>query len=133
MAQGLGDIVARITKITGVDGVVRKFTKATGIDCGCDKRKELLNKLFPLKRKRVECMTRSQYEIWTIFREGHTTETLSIPQQEVIVTLHAELFNHKKVRPCTCDPAKWREYISDINLIYGTYKSKGQRPKSKPE
>lgn len=133
MAQGLGDIVAYITRKTGVEGVVKRFTKATGIDCGCDKRKELLNELFPLKRKKIECMTRAQYDMWTAFREEQKGETLSVPQQEVVTLLHSELFKHKRIRPCSCNPKKWREYINDINLIYGTYKSKGQRPKAKPE
>lgn len=133
MADGLGDIVERITKATGVEGVVKKFTKATGIDCGCERRKKLLNELFPFKRKQVECMTRTQYEMWKVFRENQKGETLTIPQQEVVVTLHAELFKHKKKRPCSCNPKEWRKYVDDINLIYGTYKSKGQRPKTKPE
>jgi len=44
-SKGLGDTVEKITKITGVKKVVEMITD----DCGCDKRKEKLNKLFPYK------------------------------------------------------------------------------------
>ena len=42
--KGLGDTIETITKATGIKKVVEKISKATGKDCGCDKRKEYLNK-----------------------------------------------------------------------------------------
>jgi|TARA_R110002074_G_C12275247_1_gene642569 hypothetical protein len=45
--KGFGDTVEAITKATGIKKVVEKISKATGKDCGCDKRKEYLNKKFP--------------------------------------------------------------------------------------
>ena len=45
--KGLGDTFEAITKATGIKKVVVKISKATGKDCGCDKRKEYLNKKFP--------------------------------------------------------------------------------------
>ena len=42
-SKGLGDTVAKITKATGINKLV-KFV--AGEDCGCDERKEKLNKLF---------------------------------------------------------------------------------------
>ena len=45
--KGLGDTVEAITKATGIKKVVEKISKVTGKDCGCDKRKEYLNKKFP--------------------------------------------------------------------------------------
>ena len=46
-SKGLGDTIEKITKITGIKKVVDKVSKVTGKDCGCNKRKETLNKLFP--------------------------------------------------------------------------------------
>ena len=46
-SKGLGDTIEKITKATGIKKVVDKVSKATGKDCGCNKRKETLNKLFP--------------------------------------------------------------------------------------
>jgi len=40
---GFGDVVEKVTKVTGVKTVVEKISEATGVDCGCQKRKEQLN------------------------------------------------------------------------------------------
>ena len=44
--KGLGDTVERFTKATGIKNVVEKIAEFTGQDCGCKKRKNLLNKMF---------------------------------------------------------------------------------------
>lgn len=46
-SKGLGDTVAKITKATGIKKVVEKVSKTVGKDCGCAKRQETLNRLFP--------------------------------------------------------------------------------------
>lgn len=43
MAEGLGDTIEYITKVTGIQKVVPK-------NCGCQERKEKLNKLVPYKK-----------------------------------------------------------------------------------
>lgn len=45
--RGLGDIVDAMTTATGIKRVVEAVSKATGVPCGCQKRRELLNKLVP--------------------------------------------------------------------------------------
>jgi len=42
-ARGLGDIVYTVAQVTGVAAVV----KAVAPDCGCEKRREALNQIFP--------------------------------------------------------------------------------------
>ena len=44
--QGLGDLVEEVTKRTGIKSLVEKVT---GKDCGCDKRRDKLNKLVPFR------------------------------------------------------------------------------------
>mgnify|MGYP003109834655 FL=1 len=46
-SKGLGDTIEKITKATGIKKVVDTVSKVTGKDCGCDERKEKLNRLFP--------------------------------------------------------------------------------------
>lgn len=46
-SKGLGDTIEKITKATGIKKVVEKISKVTGKDCGCDQRKDNLNRLFP--------------------------------------------------------------------------------------
>ena len=50
-SRGLGDSIAKFTHATGLDTLVQKGAKAIGKkDCGCNKRKEKLNKMFPYKK-----------------------------------------------------------------------------------
>lgn len=47
-SKGLGDSIAKVTHATGIAKAVETVTQAVGIpDCGCKKRQEQLNKLFP--------------------------------------------------------------------------------------
>ena len=46
-SKGLGDTIEKITKATGIKKVVNAVNKVTGKDCGCNKRKQTLNKIFP--------------------------------------------------------------------------------------
>ena len=46
-SRGLGDSIEKITKATGIKKVVEAVSKVTGKDCGCGKRKDNLNRLFP--------------------------------------------------------------------------------------
>ncbi len=50
-SQGLGDSIAKVTHALGIDKLADKVAKALGEeDCGCDKRRELLNELIPYKK-----------------------------------------------------------------------------------
>jgi|TARA_R100000656_G_scaffold20197_1_gene18218 hypothetical protein len=47
--RGLGDRIENITKATGIKSVVDTISTATNVPCGCNKRKTILNKMFPSK------------------------------------------------------------------------------------
>ena len=49
-SKGLGDSIEKFTKATGIKKVVDKVSKVTGKDCGCNKRKIKLNRMFPYKK-----------------------------------------------------------------------------------
>jgi hypothetical protein len=46
-SKGLGDTIEKITTATGIKTVVEAVSKATGKECGCSKRKDALNRVFP--------------------------------------------------------------------------------------
>lgn len=51
-SEGIGDTVAKVLHFTGVDKVVDFVTDALEIeDCGCNKRREMLNSILPYKKK----------------------------------------------------------------------------------
>ncbi len=42
--MGLGDCVAKIAGVLGLDEAAKKYEQVTGENCGCKKRQEMLNK-----------------------------------------------------------------------------------------
>lgn len=42
--EGLGDLVAKVTEVTGIKAVVEAVTNG---DCGCESRQKKLNEMFP--------------------------------------------------------------------------------------
>ena len=50
-STGLGDTIEKFTKATGIKKVVDTVAKATGGDCGCNKKKDALNRAFPYDKK----------------------------------------------------------------------------------
>ncbi len=48
-SKGLGDTIEKITTATGIKKAVDTVSKVTKKPCGCQKRKEKLNKMFPYK------------------------------------------------------------------------------------
>jgi len=53
-SKGLGDSIEKFTKVTGIKSFTQVLAR-NGIlgkkkDCGCNKRKETLNKKFPYKK-----------------------------------------------------------------------------------
>lgn len=49
--KGLGDTVERFAKATGIKSVVDKVSQGLNIPCGCEGRKEALNKVFQYKKR----------------------------------------------------------------------------------
>ena len=49
MHSGLGDKIESFIKTTGIKKVVDTLSQGLNIPCGCDQRKQTLNKLFPGK------------------------------------------------------------------------------------
>jgi len=50
-SKGIGDSVEKITKATGLKTLMELMTSSMNLgDCGCEDRKEWLNKEFPYKK-----------------------------------------------------------------------------------
>jgi len=48
--RGLGDKIENFTKTMGIKSVVDTISKAVDVPCGCNKRKSILNRIFPSKQ-----------------------------------------------------------------------------------
>ena len=54
-SKGLGDTIQKITNATGLSALTNMLQKNGVIkDCGCNKRKEVLNKAVPYKNKNIK-------------------------------------------------------------------------------
>ena len=51
--RGLGDTIARATKVTGLDKFAQRFAEGLNIPggCGCKERQTYLNKVVPYGKK----------------------------------------------------------------------------------
>ena len=49
-SSGLGDTVEKITKATGIKKAVDTIAQKTGKPCGCNERRDRLNRMFPYKK-----------------------------------------------------------------------------------
>ena len=50
-SKGLGDSIEKITTKTGIKSMVDTISKGLNITCGCEGRRDALNKIFPYKQK----------------------------------------------------------------------------------
>ena len=110
--KGLGDTIEQITTATGIKAAVKAVL---GEDCGCDARKEKLNKLFPYSRQ-PECLTEKEIEYLGsgVLRKRQ----LNHEQRVRIAEIHARVFNHKYDVPCTCSPKIWVQWMRELQELF---------------
>ena len=117
-AKGLGDTIEAITEATGIKKVVEVFSKATGLDCGCDKRKETLNKLFPYNRN-INCLTETDYNLLGDFVSDKKT-TLTPAEQKIVSDIYYNVFNYR-LQLSSCASC-WKGKIDELRQVYNEYK-----------
>lgn len=110
-AKGLGDTIEQITEATGIKTAVKAVF---GDDCGCDARKDKLNKLFPYSRQ-PECLTQDEIDYLS---SGVLRKTsLNYDQRVRIAEIHSRVFNHKYDVPCTCSPKIWIQWMRELQEL----------------
>jgi len=111
-SKGLGDTIEKITEATGIKKAVHFLF---GEDCGCEERKEKLNKLFPYNK--IECLTEEEYEYLSRF--GWNDPELRMSDGIRLLKIYNRVFNDKrKIGRCAdC----WREIIRKLKDVYNQY------------
>lgn len=115
-AQGLGDTVEQITEATGIKKAVEMFSKATGIDCGCDERKEKLNKLFSYNRN-INCLTEKDYNLLT---DLVGKNQLTPDDQKILTDIYYNVFNYR-LQLSSCGSC-WAGKVQELRKVYNEYK-----------
>lgn len=85
--KGLGDSVEKALDITGVSSLAKAII---GEDCGCDERKEFLNKI--LKYKVVNCLEQDEFEYLSAFMERKALRVVPSEQRELL-KIYNRVFN----------------------------------------
>ncbi len=49
-SRGLGDSIHKFTKATGIKSVVDRVSRGLNIPCGCEARREALNRMVPYNK-----------------------------------------------------------------------------------
>lgn len=111
--KGLGDTIEQITTATGIKAVVDKISEVTGIDCGCEERKELLNKIWTYRKP--NCLSNESIEWLSTFLPNRP-EQLTIKQQEKLKVIYKETFNID-FQTTSCGSC-WRDMIREIERVY---------------
>lgn len=112
-AKGLGDTIDQITTATGIKSLI-KFV--AGEDCGCDQRKEALNKLFPYSRP--NCLTEPDYNFLKEFFEvtrGSVVPTVQYRLNQIYTSVFNKLAEFTSCSSCLLDR------INELKKIYDSY------------
>ena len=114
--EGLGDVVEKITEKTGIKKAVKKIF---GDDCGCDKRKEKLNRI---RLKPVNCFTESQFNQFKELINRKNKELITAEDKSFLKETILHIFGASVDSNCSnCDYKLWNGWINELNKLYKTY------------
>lgn len=113
-SKGVGDTVAKITEATGIKKAVKFLA---GEDCGCDERKDKLNKIFPYYRP--NCFTEEEFNY---IGEKIKTVTSRIERDDVpkLLNIYNRVFNDNK-QATACDSCFVNGVWAKLKTIYKQY------------
>ena len=111
-SEGLGDTVEKITTATGIKKAVKWLA---GEDCGCDQRKEKLNKMF--RYKKPECLNEQEFELIKMAVDTKKNAFTS-QEQEQFKQIYERVFKVK----VDCTPCSFRSTVyKDLISLYNQY------------
>lgn len=111
-SRGLGDSIEKITEATGIKKIVHNIF---GDECGCEARKELLNRIFPYK---FECLTEDEFKSLENF--DWRDDRITMEDKIILLKIYNRVFN-QNFGMTTCNSC-WVKYISDLKKLYNVYK-----------
>jgi len=115
-SKGLGDTIEKITKATGIKKAVEFIA---GEDCGCDKRKEYLNRVW--RYRKPQCPTEKHFNFMVdFFKKGRPYKITNEQQIEVNAILsHVFQSEYEKTSCTSC----LRNRVRELERIYKSYEN----------
>jgi hypothetical protein len=117
VSKGFGDTVAKFTEATGIDKLVNFVA---GEDCGCDKRKEKLNKLFPYKTP--ECLTEVEHKQLTYLLPKMVLRVRPSEQLQFL-EVYNRVFKTNE-QPTSCASCL-NDMLRKMKQVYNAYEDEG--------
>jgi hypothetical protein len=114
-SDGLGDTIEKITKATGIKKVVEW---AAGEDCGCDERKERLNRLF--RYNKPLCLEEDEYNYLSNFYKTHRG-VIKPQTQADLLKIYNRIFRTNKEKS-TCGSCV-KSMIGELQKVFKTYET----------
>ena len=108
-SKGLGDTIAKITNATGIDKLTKKVL---GEDCGCNERKEILNKIFPYARPFTEDEIKIYEEVLPSIKKG----MINGKEQISLLKIYNKVFNTNQ-QPTSCT-ACIKPVLTKLKKVY---------------
>lgn len=108
--KGVGDVIEKITEKTGIKKIVHAIA---GDHCGCNERKEKLNKLF--RKSNIECLTEDEFNYLTnVF---NSQSKINPDVQIKMRAIYERIFNVKLHASClSCSFIK--EIYNPLKRVY---------------
>ena len=108
-SKGLGDSLEKAFKATGIDKVAKAVL---GDDCGCEKRKQALNKIFPYARPFTDDELKVYLEVLPRLKSGQ----INGQDNATLTKLYNKVFNANK-KPTRCTSCV-KETIAKLAKVY---------------
>ena len=115
-SKGLGDTVEKITKKTGIKKAVKFLF---GEDCGCDERKEYLNKIFPYNKP--NCLSENDYNYLDKWFKKNK-QVVSFEERTKLIEIYNRTLN-KKQKDTKCSSCI-KGIINALKNVYNAYLTK---------
>jgi len=112
--KGLGDTVEKIFKSVGVDKLAKW---ALGEDCGCQERKEVLNRLFPYNKP--ECLVEDEFNYLDEFFKSKGSK-IDPEVQTKLVSIYNRVFK-EKAQTTSCSSCFLNGVLSKLKQVYKEY------------
>ena len=113
-SRGLGDDLEKLFEKTGIAKAVKWIA---GEDCGCERRRDLLNKAFSYKRT-PDCFTKDEF-IWLHDYFSEHRAHVTRDEQNRMLAIYNRIFKAKK-EPSSCSSCV-KQLYNELKLVYDSY------------
>ena len=113
-SRGLGDTLEKVFQKTGIDKVAKWVL---GEDCGCDTRRDRLNKLFPYKI--TECLNEEEYKYLDKYF-SKTKNSVHPQTQKKLLSIYNRVF-HQNMKMTSCSSCFKNNLHKTLLKLYKEY------------